>query len=310
MRNTFFDEVYKLAKNDKDIIVLMSDTGATVFEEFRRNLPDQCVNVGIAEQNLIGIAAGLTMNGKKVYCYGIIPFVTSRCHDQIRVDLCCQNLPVTIVGVGVGYDYSTLGPTHHGIEDIALMRVLPNMEVYCPSDNYMTKGLVRYLDKVQKGPVYVRVDRTGEPEFNLIQKDYNKGYNILHRGKEIVILATGRMVWTALQVRDNLSNFLDVGVIDVYRLKPLNESLLSMIKAPFVATLEAHSIIGGLGSSMAEMYAESHLNPHFVRLGMADRHCRVYGDRDYLQRYFNLDVKKLTNVLLHWYQGYTQVEDY
>ncbi|MDP2927793.1 MAG: hypothetical protein Q8N80_03210, partial [Candidatus Omnitrophota bacterium] len=137
MRDSFFDSLYAIAKRDSKVMLVISDTGAICHDEFKRRLNNRYINVGIAEQNMVGVAAGLAMSGKIVYIYAIVPFVTARCYEQIRVDLCCMNLPVTVVGIGAGFDYSTLGPTHHGYEDIALMSLLPNMIVYSPSDSLM-----------------------------------------------------------------------------------------------------------------------------------------------------------------------------
>ena len=129
MRDAFSQTLYDIAKDDRDFVMVTSDTGAICHDEFRKRCPGQYINIGIAEQNMVGVASGLALSGKTVCVYAIVPFATMRCYEQIRVDLCCMNLPVLVVGVGAGFDYSTLGPTHHGTEDIALMRVLPGMSV-------------------------------------------------------------------------------------------------------------------------------------------------------------------------------------
>ena len=149
MRQAVFEALYEVARKNEDVILLVSDTGAIVLDQFRAEMPERIINVGIAEQNMIGVAAGLAMEGKKVYAYAIIPFVTMRCYEQIRVDLCCESLPVKLLGVGPGYDYSTLGPTHHGLEDMALMRALPGMQVFSPCDE--TQARV-FMDLVLEQP--------------------------------------------------------------------------------------------------------------------------------------------------------------
>lgn len=304
MRNTFFDSLYKEAMYDPDIVVLMSDTGATVMQEWRANRPLQCINVGIAEQNQVSVAAGLAMCEFNVFCYAIIPFITSRCHDQIRVNICCQELPVKLVGVGVGFDYSTLGPTHHGVEDIAIMRCLPNLSIFCPSDDNMTKVMAKYLVNY-KYPTYVRVDRTGTPLiYSRDIPDMVKGYHRLTKGgSRLAIVATGRMVNTALWVAGEIrGNY--VKVIDLFRIKPLPvEGLLTeLADCDDIVTLEAHSIVGGMGSAIVEMFSDLNMMKYkrILRLGTPDDHCRVYGSRECLQRYNKIDKDSILKSIKEW----------
>ncbi|MBU4333273.1 MAG: 1-deoxy-D-xylulose-5-phosphate synthase, partial [Candidatus Omnitrophica bacterium] len=252
MRDSFFQSLYEEAKKNRNIILVTSDTGAICHDEFKEKIPDQYINVGIAEQNMIGLAAGLAQTGKIVYVYAIVPFATMRCYEQIRVDLCCMNLPVSIVGIGAGLDYSTLGATHHGTEDIALMRCLPNMEIYSPADGLMADLLARQYDN-QAGPRYIRLDREGLPLVyeNDSEFDLSKGFSVLSKSKELYIVATGRMVYSALQVAKELSlHSIEVGVIDLFRIKPLNkEEIWETVKgARCLITLEEHFMTGGIGT--------------------------------------------------------------
>jgi len=156
-RDTFFNSLFKLAKEDKRIMVVTADCGAPSLDQWRNELPCQFINVGIAEQQMIALAAGLALEGKRPYCYAIAPFATLRCYEFIKVDICLMNLPVVIVGVGAGLSYSEAGPTHHATEDIAIMRALPNMRIASISNNEQAREIVS-----EEGPLYIRLDRQVE----------------------------------------------------------------------------------------------------------------------------------------------------
>ena len=300
MRNSFFDSLYQVAKSDDRLVTLSSDTGALVLDQFREGLPSRCINVGIAEANMIGVAAGLAMSGKIVYVYAIIPFVTMRCYEQIRVSVCCQNLPVKMVGVGAGVDYSTLGPTHHGLEDIAIMRLLPEMTILSPCDDISAAALAKISYQIP-GPAYVRLDRSGQPQvYQDNQTDFTHGLNVLREGKDVCIVSTGRIINTALQVAELLAKAsIDAGVVDLYRVKPLNVEMLTttIAQARCVATIEEHSIIGGIGSAIAEILAEQEQPRRLMRFGLPDSFCRQYGSRDYLHKLNQLDANYIATAI-------------
>lgn len=305
MRDAFFDSLFEIAKTNKDIVIVTSDTGAICHDEFKTLLPDQYVNVGIAEQNMIGIAAGLAMTGKIVYSYAIVPFATARCFEQIRVDLCCMDLPVNIVGIGCGFDYSTLGPTHHGTEDITLMRVLPGMTIFSPSDSGIAHSMAEYTAKLP-GPKYIRLDRTGIP---LIyeKEDVNleEGLYELQYGDDLLIISTGRMVLTAKKVASRMiENNISAGIIDIFRIHPLNKELLieKLKKYKKIAVLEEHFITGGLGSAILEFLNNNELDARILRIGIENKFCRVYGKREYLQCENNLDAESIFKRLSEWYR--------
>jgi len=303
-RGSFFNSLYEIAKKDKNVILVTSDTGAICHDEFRKEMPDQYINVCIAEQNMIGLAAGLAMAGKVVYVYAITPFATMRCYEQIRVDLCCMDLPVTIVGIGAGFDYSTLGPTHHGTEDISLMRSLPGMKIYSPSDSLMA-GMLAKVSYKEKGPKYIRLDRTGFPLLykNQGSIDFSKGFSVLTKGEDLCIIATGRMVYNALQVAQKLSSSsIKTKVVDLFKIKPLNEKMLWNLirKTGHVVTLEEHFITGGIGSVIAEKMAAEKNAPRFKAIGIPDEFCRRYGTRDYLQCLNGLDTDSVAKSIRKW----------
>ncbi len=304
MRDTFFNSLYNLARQDKNIILITADTGAICHNEFKQKLSAQYINIGIAEQNMVGVAAGFAMSEKAVFIYAIVPFVTMRCYEQIRIDLCCMNLPVTIVGIGAGFDYSTLGPTHHGYEDIALMSLLPNMIVYSPSDSLMAGFMVKACYE-QPGPKYVRLDREGIPLIykDAKQIDIKKGFTVLKEGSDGYIIGTGRMVLTALKAAKELSSSsLRLGVIDLFRIKPLNKAMIWQIikNSKFLITLEEHFVNGGIGSIFAQFLIENNASTPFKAIGLDNAFCRKYGTREYLHRLNNIDKDSIVKSLKSW----------
>lgn len=304
MRDFFFQSLFDEAKKNRNVILITADTGAICHDKFKKELSEQYINVGIAEQDMIGVAAGLTMSGKIVYVYAITPFATMRCYEQIRVDLCCMELPVSIVGIGAGLDYSTLGATHHGTEDIALMRLLPAMEIYSPSDN-LTAGVLAKVDPQRNKPRYIRLDRTGFPAIYKDENDidFSKGFSTLKQGKDLYIIATGRMVYKALEIAKKLSaQSISTGVIDLFRIKPFNGKMVwSVIKhAGHLVTLEEHFLTGGIGSLISGMLVTKEDAPLFKSIGIPDQFCKIYGDREYLQKAYGLDADSIEKSIKEW----------
>ncbi|MCK5492762.1 MAG: transketolase [Candidatus Omnitrophica bacterium] len=310
MRDAFFTALFEIAKNDKKVILLTSDTGAICHDRFRKELKNQYINVGIAEQNMIGVAAGLAMTGKNVYVYAIVPFVTMRCYEQIRVDLCCMNLTVTVIGIGAGFDYSTLGPTHHGVEDISIMRNLPDIKIYSPADSLAAKKIANITYK-ERGPKYVRLDRVGFP---LVYKNNNKnnfteGFNIIKKGKQGYIIATGRMVHTALKVVQKLSKYgIEMGIIDLFKIEPLDNDkfLESIVTVKYIVTVEEHFIFGGIGSIVGELLINNRDNIVFKKIGILNGFCREYGTREYLHRLNKIDDDSITESIKKWIKNKKQ----
>ena len=302
MRDAFSQELYDEATRNSDVLLVTADTGAICHDKFRKELSDRYVNVGIAEQNLVGVGAGLAMAGKKPFLYAIASFATFRCYEQIRVDLCCMDLPVTVVGVGAGFDYNTLGPTHHSTEDLAVMRALPGMTVLSPSDSLMAREMVGYCLR-KPGPKYIRLDRTGLPlVYNGGGKpDLDNGLAVVREGRDMVVVATGRMVLRALELAEALDKHsIQVGVVDLFRIKPVNEDLLyeTISRYTHIASLEEHFVTGGVGSVVLETLSNRGKSHPVFRFGIPDKFCRDYGDRGYLQEVNRLDVASLTQAVL------------
>lgn len=302
MRDAFFNNLYKIARKDKDVTIVSADMGAPSLDQFRTDLKGQFVNVGIAEHNMVTVATGLAMSGKKVFIYAIMPFVTSRCYEMIKVDLSLMNIPVTAVGVGAGFSYDDSGPTHHSTEDISIMRSLPNMTILNSSDSIMAGKFAGMACKLP-GPSYVRLDRKIFPDIYNKGEDFNKGASVLKKGRDIWIIATGNMVHRAVEVSAELAGHsVNTGVIDLYRLKPVNEKLIidAIKNSKGVVTIEEHLLMGGLGSIVAETLADNAINLPVKRIGIRDRYYYAYGGRDNIQRIAGLDRESIVQTILGW----------
>lgn len=286
MRNTIINAIHVAARKNKNIIFLTGDLGYSVIEQFRTELPDQVVNAGIAEQNMVGVAAGLALAGKKVFVYSIIPFATMRCFEQIRVDVCYQNLDVTIIGVGGGFAYGTLGTTHFGLEDLALMRSLPNMKIIAPADPFEAGKLFGEILNT-KGPWYIRLNRGGEKVFTENAQAPRVGIgSVLKKGSQATIFSIGAITEIALEAAALLEKEnIDTEVIHLHTFKPLDKEIIKERARTrlAVATLEEHTINGGLGSAVAEVLAEAGLAVPFYRFGVEDQYFSFIGKQDFLR---------------------------
>ncbi len=301
IRDAFFDEVYEIASKDPNVMFLTADMGALSLNRFKKDLSHQYINVGVAEQNLVSIAAGLALGGKKVFIYSIAPFVTQRCYEQIKVDLCCMRLPVTIIGSGPGITYSSDGPTHHAIQDVAIMRALPEMIILNPSDSVMATAAARIAYK-SYGPVYVRIDKGKLPLLYDDTEEFSDGLAVLKTGRDLMIITTGIMVHQAFKVADELAKYsIDAGIIDLYRIKPINEELLLSVieKSNRIVTMEEHSIIGGIGSAVSEIFVDKGKTVPIKRIAIADKYCVGYGDREWMRKYYGLDIKNICKLIIN-----------
>lgn len=300
MRDAFFDELYDIAKADAQVILLTADMGAHSLNRFKKDLPQQYINMGVAEQNMVSVAAGLALGRKSVFIYTIIPFVTLRCYEQIKIDLCCMNLPVTIIGVGPGLTYGSDGPTHHATSDIVLMRALPEITILNPSDPVVTKAAANIAYK-NNGPTYVRLDKGKVAAiYDEEKNDFSCGLCELCRGKDLTIIATGVMVHRALEVAEEFNQRgLLTGVVDLYRIKPLNQEFLLRIIADSrtLVTLEENSIVGNLGSVISEVLSDNRKRVSLKRIAIPDEHCFTCGNRESLQASYGLDTKGIIKTI-------------
>jgi transketolase len=298
MRNTFIKTLIKLAEQDERIFVITPDLGFSVLEEFEQKFPDRFLNVGIAEANAVSIASGLALSGKIVYVYSIMPFVTMRPFEQIRVDVAYMNTNVRLVGVGAGLTYGPAGATHHSIEDIAIMRALPNMTVFAPCDPYEVEKITEESVSHQ-GPIYFRLAKKGEPIISNQQENIKIGKaNYIKRcsDSKIAILFTSNASDIALEISQKLEKEkLENELVSMHTIKPFDYKALEDIlkNKKYIFTIEEHSIIGGLGSVVAEYIAESIQNPVFKRFALPDEYSHYVGSQYYIREKFAFTTESI-----------------
>lgn len=299
MRTGFINTLHKLAKADKRIFLLTADVGFSVFERFIEDFPDRYFNVGVAEANMMGIAAGLALSEKVVYTYTMAHFITMRAYEQIRLGLCYQNANVRLIGSGGGFTYGPAGTTHHSIEDISIMRALPNMCVICPGDpvetQYAVEASVRH-----NGPMYIRLGKR-DPVIHTKAINFKIGQGIvLEKGDDLHILSTGNMLQTAKDVSERLKkDGLSASVISLHTVKPIDANLIKKLACSGkpMFTIEEHSIVGGLGSAVSEVIAELNCNITFKRIGVPDKYPTTIGSQKYLRKVFGLDTNGICKVI-------------
>jgi len=304
MRNAFADELTRLGDEDSRIVMLSGDIGNRLFDKFKANHAARFFNCGVAEANMMGVAAGLAMNGLRPVAYTIAPFVTTRCLEQIRTDVCYHEAPVTIVAVGAGLAYSGLGPTHQACEDIALLRALPNMVVICPGDAYEVRSALRAAMK-QDRPAYIRLGKKGEP---LVHQgpldDFQIGKAItVADGKDVCLLSTGNILPEAIEAAHKLEQQgISAEVVSFHTVKPLDEDCLEEVFDRFalVATLEEHSLIGGFGAAVSEWLADSRTRPRqFIRFGTPDAFFKKSGEQEYAREELGLTAHHIADKIVH-----------
>lgn len=309
MKSAFIETLEKLASIDNRIFLLTGDLGFKTFDKFRNSFPDRFINIGVAESNMIGIAAGLALSGKNVYCYSIIPFLTMRCLERIRVDLCYHNLNVKLVGAGGGLVYGLEGMTHHAIEDIAIMRTLPNMTVVAPGDPLEVKAVINE-SLAYKGPLYIRLGREGEKCVHKSSPEFKIGRGItIRKGNGISIIATGTILCAAQSASEDLiDEGLDVTLIGMHTIKPLDKDIIEYCakNSKAIFTVEEHSLIGGLGSAVSEILLELGYKKPFRKIGLQDEYCSYIGSQDYLCEKYGLTPEGIKNFILKEYKQFSK----
>ena len=291
MRDAFFRALAALGVADERVWALTGDLGVGLFEPFEAAAPGRYLNVGIAEQTLVGVAAGLAYAGKVPFAYSIAPFVTSRAHDQVRVDVACAGANVKLVGVGSGVSYGTLGPTHHAIDDIALTRVLPGMTVLAPGDPGEAERAARAA-YAHEGPVYLRLGKNGEPALLAAAAEFRIGRAAeLRDGGDVTIACTGTALREATAAADLLAaEGIAATLLHFGTIKPFDADALvaAAARTGAVVTVEEHSIVGGFGSAAAEALAEAGVGAVLRRIGLPDTFAHTVGSRDYLVERYGL----------------------
>jgi transketolase len=266
-------------------MLLTADLGYSVLERFAEALPSQYANVGVCEQAMAGIAAGLALSGKRVVLYSIANFPTLRCLEQLRNDVCYHQLPVTVIAVGGGLAYGSQGYTHHGLEDLGVMAMLPGIAVACPADPHEAVSLLpQLLDR--GGPAYLRLGRSGEPVL------HSSGATItlaraawLRHGRDIALLATGPILGRALRAADALeAKGFSASVVSFHSIRPLDEAAIIQLARTHTAmmTIEEHSVTGGFGSRVADSLLGAGLAPRFSKFGVTEGLLGRIGDQAWM----------------------------
>jgi transketolase len=292
MRNAFSDALVAAALADPKVLLLTGDHGYALFDAFRKACPSQYINCGIAEQNMVGVAAGLAKAGFKPIVYGLAAFVPVRVLEQIKIDVCYQSLPVILIGDGAGLVYSHLGTSHQSTEDIACTRAIPALTVLSPADRFEMTATVQLALQLAS-PVYLRVGKSDRGDVHPGPFSLKVGELLKVRTgtKRIALLATGSMVRTALELAEQ---GLDAEVWSVPSIKPLSQQQLAEIanRVECIVTLEEHSVMGGLGAGVAEEVS-THRPLPLCRIGTEDRFSAYCGTWDYLMREHKLDLNSV-----------------
>lgn len=304
MRDTLLESIYQMMLKNEKIFFVSADFGSPVLDKIRTYCPEQFLNVGIAEQNLINVSSGLSLEGNIVFAYAIAPFITMRCFEQIRVNLALlskvRDLNVNLIGVGAGYSYVVSGPTHQCYEDISIMRSLPNIDIYSPSDQHTAEKIPNFIIQ-KKGIKYIRLDAQ---ILNIIEHKKNidnDGYRVLRTGKDLIIIATGYLTHTALKVADLLNNKgFSVGVIDLINLTNFNQRKIIRdfkLTKTIVSLEEGFTGRGGVDSIFLNLFNKYQINKKYSSFGVKPEYLFEIGERDYIHEIVGVGSKKISKEL-------------
>ncbi|HEV2522841.1 MAG TPA: transketolase C-terminal domain-containing protein [Candidatus Acidoferrales bacterium] len=298
MRTAFIKELFELAKQDDRVVLIVGDLGFGVVTPFMEQLPRQFLNAGVAEQNMTGMAAGMALSGKIALTYSIANFPTMRCLEQVRNDVCYHNANVKIVSVGGGFTYGAMGATHHALEDIAVMRAMPGLTVVAPGDPVEARAATRAVI-AYRGPCYLRLGKAGEPVVHQSPIDFELGKAIrMREGKDATLISTGGILLNVVRAAERLAKEgIETRLLSMHTVKPLDtEAVLAAARETgAIFTIEEHSVLGGLGSAVAEVLAESEgIKVPFKRIGVPSGFSPHIGSQEYMQERHGLTDDAIT----------------
>jgi len=302
MRDHVLEELTKLAKQDSRIYLVTGDLGYVVLDGFRDACSSRFINVGIAEQNMTAIAAGLAREGNMVFTYSIGNFPTLRCIEQIRNDVCYHNCNVKILAVGGGFVYGAQGVTHHATEDIAMMRALPNMKVFVPGDAYEAVACLKEAYEYD-GPCYIRLARNKEENFHdkNASLDVTKLMQFAEAGTDVTLLTTGAILCEGVKLQKILvDKGYEAGLYSVPQVKPIDTYGIIQIahKSRLIVTIEEHQEHCGLGGAVSEVVASiPGKRAHVYRSGLKDVFSEITGDQQYLREYYTISANTLLPII-------------
>ena len=309
MRRSCLNYVYELARQDDRVVFVGSDLGSGVLEDMKIEFPERWFMEGISEQHIIGMAAGLAMEGFLPYVNSIATFLTRRCYEQVAMDICLHNLPVRIIANGGGLVYAPLGPTHLATEDISILRCLPNMTIVAPCD---AEEMKRIMPQTLSWPypLYIRLAAGGDRVVSSPQSECRIGKSVLMReGSDILLVTTGVMTQRACEVADRLEvDNISCAVLHNHTVKPLDQKALIEYgnKVSLIVTIEENSLAGGLGSAVLELYSDNETSnpiPRIVRFGIPDKFAHEYGSQDSLLKALGLDSASLVTKVREKFLG-------
>lgn len=306
MRNQFVRTLCEMAKEDNEITLITGDLGFGVLTSFWENYPERFINAGIAEQNMTSVAAGMALEGKKVFTYSIANFTTLRCLEQIRNDAAYHNANVNIVSVGGGFSYGALGMSHHATEDLAILRALPNVTVFAPGDPIETMAVTKAATDIN-GTCYIRLGKGKEPNIHTkIIDDFQVGKALkITDGNQICIFSTGAILSEAFKAANNLNERgISTALYSFPTVKPIDKEIIIECAQKYkcIITIEEHNIIGGFGSSVAEVISEiKGEHAYLKKIGLNDTYSSVVGSQQYLRKYYGIcseTIEKIADELI------------
>lgn len=296
MQSAYITTIYELLQADKRVVSLLSDSGGNYDDMMAREMPSQCYNLGIAENNQVGIAAGMALQGLIPFVYAPGNFLAYRSYEFIRNDVCYQNQNVKFIAMGSGTVFSTMGPSHHSTEDLAGLRALPNLTILSPATPIEAAACTRAAYEIP-GPVYVRLGKGGEPEFFDSSYQFRLGKAVkMAEGKDVAIFCTGAILSQVMAAEALLKELgIEASVFNMPSIKPLDEDAIMEAgkHCRYVVTVEEHNIYGGLGGAVAEVLAESGANARLKRIGLQDCFAKGYGTQADVRKNNGLDSETI-----------------
>ena len=298
-RDAVFEGVLQVVARDPRVMVLTNDMGAMGLSQIQESYPQQVLNVGISEQNMMSVAAGLALSGNMVFAYGIASHITSRCYEQLKLDVCALNVPVVLLGMGSGLSYGVDGPTHHSTHDCALLQTLHGLTIYIPADGVATRAVVEQAYTARK-PAYIRIDKDPyEPIYTSETHDFSLGISTVQQGEALCVVTNGIMLHRVREVATELlQEGIELTVVDLYRLNPCNESLLLEVcqRAQAIVTVEEHGRTGGIGSLVGRLLSEQRISIPFRGLSLGDEIMFGAASRSWAHTQCGLEKENLKNI--------------
>ncbi len=301
MRSTVVRALAREASAGADVHLLTADLGFKVLDPFREAHPSRFTNVGVSEANMLSVAAGMALSGKRPFCYSMVPFVLMRAFEQFRLDVVAHGLPVAVIGVGGGLSYGHEGFSHHAIEDVAILRSLPHLQVLAPGDPNEAAAAVRAA-LAYEGPTFIRLGQNNDPQIHAGAVDsLRRPLRVRGSSRETVVFATGHIVATARDACDRFAATagVDVSLYSVPSIKPFDREAVSEIarSARNIATIEEHSGVGGLGTAVVELLFSLGWNGRYERLALPDAYCDTHGSLPWLRTRYGLDAGSIARRL-------------